>query len=452
MSANNKSWLYLPQNIQEKTQNSQQKPSVCIIGAGIVGLTSAYFLQKSNFFGKITIIEKEKEPGTAASFVNAGYLVFSKVIPVCEQLRNINLSIFKYMDINLENLYQATRFGIYAYYDFFKGALSSKYKQERTETYSVYGERCKETFWKILQDEGIKESEIGLQRGCNYLYRDENKFKNSLEILEQQKKPYIIQNIPLKQNKNGYLQKMITNNEDCTASSWHFLNILLKKMEKKGNFQLITGKEVTELIKNEKNNRIIDGIKCKDGEIIKSNYFIFCNNGLIQHIISYPLVIMSGFSWTFYKNNTKNQALINEVDNCPSVVDYEKCIYYSIYNDRLRVTYGFYLNPNFQKLKNDFKQYTPNFPFWKDEAEKQVENMTIGTRCVSPNGAPFLGQLGDYENAFINTGHGFIGWTLSTYTGLLLSKIILQKMGHQIEFDQIEKNIMKITNPKRYII
>lgn len=52
--------------------------------------------------------------------------------------------------------------------------------------------------------------------------------------------------------------------------------------------------------------------------------------------------------------------------------------------------------------------------------------MSIGTRCVSPNGVPIVGLLNGFENAFVNTGHGFLGWTLSPYTGKLLSKIVIK--------------------------
>ena len=41
---------------------------IAVVGAGIVGICSAYFLQKSGF--KVTIIDKE-DPGTMTSFGHA---------------------------------------------------------------------------------------------------------------------------------------------------------------------------------------------------------------------------------------------------------------------------------------------------------------------------------------------------------------------------------------------
>ncbi|KRW98708.1 hypothetical protein PPERSA_00296 [Pseudocohnilembus persalinus] len=165
-------------------------------------------------------------------------------------------------------------------------------------------------------------------------------------------------------------------------------------MEKKGNFEILTGKHVIELIKDEQNEKIVKGVKCDDGTILNSDYFVFCNNESIRDIVKYPLIRMCGFSWTFYKKDSQNQELIEEVSDS--------------------------------------------------------HNMSIGTRCVSPNGVPIVGLLNGFENAFVNTGHGFLGWTLSSYTGKLLSKIVIKQIDQEVQLDEQEKNILKHVSSERY--
>ncbi|MDP5061350.1 MAG: FAD-dependent oxidoreductase, partial [Maribacter sp.] len=52
---------------------------VLIIGGGIVGLSTAYFLTKEGF--KVTVIDKS-DITSGASFVNAGYITPSHIIPL----------------------------------------------------------------------------------------------------------------------------------------------------------------------------------------------------------------------------------------------------------------------------------------------------------------------------------------------------------------------------------
>ena len=53
--------------------------NIVIIGGGIVGLSSAYYLQKSGH--QVTVIEKS-DFTEGASFVNAGYITPSHIIPL----------------------------------------------------------------------------------------------------------------------------------------------------------------------------------------------------------------------------------------------------------------------------------------------------------------------------------------------------------------------------------
>jgi D-amino-acid dehydrogenase len=53
--------------------------TVTIIGGGIIGLSSAYFLLKEGF--EVTVIDKSNI-SSGASFVNAGYISPSHIIPL----------------------------------------------------------------------------------------------------------------------------------------------------------------------------------------------------------------------------------------------------------------------------------------------------------------------------------------------------------------------------------
>ena len=52
----------------------EKKGHVCVIGAGIIGATTAYALSRSGW--SVTVIEAEQEAGMGASFANGAQLIY----------------------------------------------------------------------------------------------------------------------------------------------------------------------------------------------------------------------------------------------------------------------------------------------------------------------------------------------------------------------------------------
>lgn len=56
--------------------------------------------------------------------------------------------------------------------------------------------------------------------------------------------------------------------------------------------------------------------------------------------------------------------------------------------------------------------------------EEEKGKARSGLRPVSPDGLPFIGRSSRYSNLIIATGHAMIGWSLGAITGKLVSQII----------------------------
>ena len=70
---------------------------ICIVGGGINGLLTAYYLK--DYYKKITIIEKHKTLCSKSSYHNSGTLFYSRIRPVIP-----NYSIFKNIIKNSKNI------------------------------------------------------------------------------------------------------------------------------------------------------------------------------------------------------------------------------------------------------------------------------------------------------------------------------------------------------------
>ncbi|MGB5369114.1 MAG: FAD-dependent oxidoreductase, partial [Flavobacteriaceae bacterium] len=87
--------------------------NIIIIGGGIIGLSSAYYLQKEGH--QVTVIDKS-DITAGASFVNAGYITPSHIIPLASP--GMIAKGLKWMFNSASPFYMKPRWDI----DFFKWA------------------------------------------------------------------------------------------------------------------------------------------------------------------------------------------------------------------------------------------------------------------------------------------------------------------------------------------
>lgn len=75
------------------------------------------------------------------------------------------------------------------------------------------------------------------------------------------------------------------------------------------------------------------------------------------------------------------------------------------------------------RVENLFNLLLGLFPTYPQPLDRANAEPWAGLRPVSPDGVPRIGQLG-YDNLFVNTGHGHLGWTLAAGSGALLAQLV----------------------------
>jgi D-amino-acid dehydrogenase len=75
------------------------------------------------------------------------------------------------------------------------------------------------------------------------------------------------------------------------------------------------------------------------------------------------------------------------------------------------------------RIENLFNLLLGLFPTYPQPLDRAKAEPWAGLRPVSPDGVPRIGQLG-YDNLFVNTGHGHLGWTLAAGSGALLAQLV----------------------------
>ena len=76
-----------------------------------------------------------------------------------------------------------------------------------------------------------------------------------------------------------------------------------------------------------------------------------------------------------------------------------------------------------QGILDSVKKYFPDF----DVALPPIENIWYGYRPCSADGLPYIGKAGKWENVVVATGHAMVGLSLGAGTGKLVDEIISDK-------------------------
>lgn len=116
-------------------------------------------------------------------------------------------------------------------------------------------------------------------------------------------------------------------------------------------------------------------------------------------------------------------------DDLPRVpgVDEQRLVGWARYGDVLRFTgiaafEGFSPRMSAAHVDEVTKTARELFPALGASAPAKVG---YGFRAITPDGLPRVGRFG-FENAYVNTGHGNLGWTLSAGSGLRVCEAVLR--------------------------
>lgn len=101
------------------------------------------------------------------------------------------------------------------------------------------------------------------------------------------------------------------------------------------------------------------------------------------------------------------------------------------FKDRLRVAgtaefAGFDTSLSPGRINNLFELLLSVYPSYAPHLDRSNAQPWAGLRPVSADGVPRIGQL-KFRNLFVNSGHGHLGWTFATGSGRMLADLMLGK-------------------------
>ncbi|MBR8141001.1 D-amino acid dehydrogenase [Burkholderia sp. AU19243] len=399
---------------------------VVILGSGVVGVASAYYLARAGH--EVTVIDREAGPALETSFANAGQISPGYAAPWAAP--GVPLKAVKWMfekHAPLAIRLDGTRFQLQWMWQMLRNCTAERYavNKGRMVRLAEYSRDCLQA---LRADTGIQYE--GRTGGTLQLFRTQQQLDGAakdIAVLQEA-------NVPFELLSPAELK----NAEPALAAVSHKLTGGLRLPgDETGDCQLFTTRLAALAeslgVKFRYNTPIdalaiaggkIAGVQC-GSETVRADAYVVAlgsySTNFIANLMKIPVYPLKGYSIT--------APIVNEAAAPVStVLDETYKIAITRFDQRIRVggmaeIVGF--DKNLRAARRETLEMCVNdlFPGGGDTSKA---TFWTGLRPMTPDGTPIVGRT-PVSNLFLNTGHGTLGWTMSCGSGQLLADLISGK-------------------------
>lgn len=412
---------------------------IIVMGAGIVGVTTAYFLAKSGH--QVIVLEKNQASSLGCSYANGGQLSYSHIEPWASPsaLTLIAKSLFKPNSFLIINNFFDKDFLKWGY-KFFKNCGKERFESNSQKIWQI-SKHSKESLAEILRNEsGIKFNYT--EGGILHFYQNARLFEKAIKEAQKHQSMGMKLHILNKEEclkKEPTLVKLYDENklmggifydDDASGNSLLFAKSLEKICQEKYGVVFEYDAEIKNIFTNYKK---ITGINTNRGVFTADNY--------VYALGAYGDRLLKGVNVDPKIYPLKGHSLsieANEEFIAPAIAltDTENKIVYSRIGDIFRAAGAVEVAP-LKPIKNNIQ-----INFLRSKVKSSFSDFGninkaqewYGFRPFRPNSIPLIGQIEKYGNLYINTGHGHLGWTLSCGSANILSRIINGQKNSAFDF------------------
>ena len=394
-----------------------------IIGGGVIGLCTAYYLQKEGH--QVTVID-QSAMDQGASYVNAGYISPSHIIPLSAP--GVVRKGIEWMFDPSSPFYVKPRIDA----DFLRWAWAfNKSCTEKHVKTSMQVIRDIAVFSHELYQDISREADFNFhfeKKGLLMLCKTEKMLEEEIEVAELAAKvdleATVLDRAELKLlEPNLELDAIGATFYKCDAHSTpaEFMSDLKKYLLKNG-VEILKGQKVVDI--DLKDNKII-AVKSNKGLVSGDEFVLAAGSwtGLIAKKLGMQLLLQAGKG---YNINVARETKIKY----PAILAEAK-VAVTPMNGFTRFAGTMEINKinddvNPVRVKAIAKAATDYYPEVVIENE-EIKNAASGLRPLSPDGLPYIGRTKNCTNLTIATGHAMMGLTMATGTGKLVSELITSK-------------------------
>lgn len=400
---------------------------VVILGAGVIGTASAYYLAKAGH--EVTVIERQPAAALETSYANAGEVSPGYSAPWAGPgvpMKAVKWLMMKHSPLAIRPSLDPHMWRWVT--QMLLNCTTKRYEINKGRMLRM-AEYSRDTLQQLRADTGIHYDER--TQGTLQLFRNEAQLEGSkfdTDILDRYGVPYEVLDKaaclrvePALKNVQNKFVGALRLPGDETGDCFKFTQNLSKLAEELG-VQFKYGVSVEKVL--HEGDRIT-GVKTSTGTMQADAYVLalgsYSSVMLRELGMKIPVYPIKGYSIT---------VPIIDAQKAPesTVMDETYKIAITRLGDRIRVggtaeITGYDLSLREERRATLVHSVTDLFPGGGDIAKAEF---WTGLRPMTPDGTPIVGPT-PFRNLFLNTGHGTLGWTMACGSGRFIADVVSNK-------------------------
>ncbi len=402
---------------------------VIVLGAGLLGVTSAYFLREQGH--DVVVIDRQATPAAETSFANGGQISVSHAEPWANP--SAPLKVLKWMGKEDAPLLFRLRADMRQWLwglQFLRECTPArtKYNIEQIVRLGTYS---RDTLQALRSSIGLQYDER--TQGILHFYTNQKEFDAAEAPAAQMRELGCDRRVisadeavrlePALAHIRPQLAGATYTAEDESGDANQFARGLVEQCKKMG-VEFLMSHTITAL---RTEGGMIDHVEATDSEgrfqRIRGDAYVLAMGSLSpiyakQVGIDLPIYPAKGYSVTM---PVKDPTYAHQV----SLTDDEFKLVFSRLGDRLRIAgtaefNGYDRDLNRVRCEAIVRRTEELFPGAGDASQAQF---WTGLRPATPSNVPIIGRS-KISNLFLNTGHGTLGWTHSCGSGKSIARIV----------------------------
>ena len=410
---------------------------IIVLGAGVVGTTSAWYLARAGH--EVAVIDRQPVAGNETSFANGGQISVSHAEPWANP--HVLPQVLRWLGREEAPLlwrWRADPAQLAWGLRFLRECLPGRTRRNIAAivTLALYSRRCLQA---LRHELGLEYDQ--LQRGILHIYTQHREFTAAVaaaRVMREfglDRQTVDVERCLEIEPALGAARHLLVGGDytpsDESGDAHRFTRMLAERAMAAGvDFRL---------------NQTLDRVIARNGHITGIEIHDERGSALAQadaYVValgSYSPLLLKPLGLTLPVYPAKGYSATLELAGqtvAPhvSLTDDERRLVFSRLGNRLRVAgtaefngYNLDLNPvRTQALIERTRQLFPALEF---VGEPQF---WCGLRPATPSNVPFIGRTARYPNLWLNTGHGTLGWTMSCGSAAALADLM---SGHRAEPD-----------------
>lgn len=398
---------------------------VFVLGSGVIGTTTAYYLARVGF--EVVVVDRQPAPALETSFANAGQISPGYASPWAAPglpFKAIKWLLQSHSPLSIRLTGDIRQYLWMA--RLLANCTAERYaiNKERMVRLSEYSRDCLD---ELRQETGIGYE--GRQLGTTQLFRTAQQLEaaaQDIAVLEQSGVPYelldragIIRVEPALAAVSDRLTGALRLPNDQTGDC-HLFSTRLAELAVAMGVEFRFGQNIQHL---EPEGDSIRGVWI-DNQLERADLYVLALGSYTPSLLEplglrIPVYPLKGYSLTL--------PVINP-DKAPqsTILDESYKVAITRFDQRIRVGgmaelsgYDLSLNPRrrrtLEKVVNDL---------YPEGGDTQAAEFWTGLRPATPDGTPLIGVT-PYRNLHLNTGHGTLGWTMACGSARLLADLLV---------------------------